>query len=366
MSHTRSGLTLEERALPHALIMKTVLTLAIATVLLVPGPAAYGQSVSREAERFLRGVQFERPPSNPEKRELVRALRRRGIVTLTDLRPFLTRSERVRHNALIAIDAFPRVDDRTLGLVEELARATSDSPAASVATAVRLVLERRPRAAAADFALAIAPRSHFGGLREIMTWLATGPHLAFATTPDAHPLIQASLSRLTSLFGQGTYSGEWPISFSLLMTRPPFDDPAHTEAMARAFLSALRNAGRMDELRELGLVSAFAVVTPAARHAPQLVEAGLIHIMTSSPGSLVKLLLWRMSVDGFDRTPSGRLVLTTTLRNLPALTAFVGRLRAAHDNDREARRAVKQDIAQALAELPPPGPRLPGIRTASR
>jgi hypothetical protein len=346
--------------------MKTVLTLAMVAAILAPGSAAFGQSVSREAERFLEGVHFTRPPSNPEKRKLMAALRRRGIMTLTDLRPFLTRSERVRHNALIAIDSFPRIDDRTLGLVEELARDTRDSPAMSVAAAVRLVLERRPHPAAAEFALDIAPRSHFGALREIMTWLATGPQLAFATTPDARPLIQASLTGLTNLFERGTYSGEWLISFSLLMARPPFDDPAHTEAAAPAFLTALRNAGRMHDLREIGLVSAFAVVMPAATHAPQLVEAGLIHIMTSSPGPLVKLLLWRMSVDGFDRTPSGQRVLATTLRSLPALTTFVGQLQAARHDDREARRAVKQDIAQALEQLPPPEQGLTGLRTASR
>jgi len=351
---------------PHMLAMKTVLTVAIVAALLAPGSIAIGQSVSREAEQFLLSVHFERPPSNPEKRALVTALRRRGIVTLTDLRPFLTRSERVRHNALIAIDGFRHVDDRTLDLVAELAQTTSDSPEASVATAVRLVLQRRPRPAAAEFALAIAPRAHFGALREIMTWLATGPQLPFATTPDAHPLIQASLARLTYLFEHGTYSGEWPISFSLLMARPPFDDPVHTEAAAGAFLGALRNAGRMHDLREIGLVSAFAVVAPAATRAPQLVEAGLIHIMTSSSGALVKLLLWRMSVDGFDRTPSGRLVLATTLRSLPALTAFVDQLHAARRNDREARRAVKQDIAQALEELPPPERNRTGVRTASR
>lgn len=343
--------------------MRTLLTLAVVAAVLSPGQARSELAVSREAERFLAGVSYERPPSAAEKRDLMRALGRHGILTLTDLRPFLTRPERVRHNALIAMDAFPHIDDRTLGLVEDLAREVCHTPEPSAATAVRMVLHRRPRPAASAFALAIAPRSDFGALREVMTWLGEDPQLGFATSADAHPLIRATLARLTGLFEQGTYSGEWPISFSLLMAQPPFDDPAHTEPTIRAFMSALRNMGRVTDLREIALAGSFAVVMSRARQAPRLVEADLLHITTTGSPALTRLLLWRMSIDGFDRTPSGRLVLSVTLRRLPALLEFVARLNAARRDDPDARRVVKQDVEHALDALPLPDD-LSGVRTA--
>ena len=69
--------------------MKTALTLALLAALLVPGRLALAQAVSKEAEGFLREVRFERPPTRLERKELLEALRLRGIVTATDLRPFL-------------------------------------------------------------------------------------------------------------------------------------------------------------------------------------------------------------------------------------------------------------------------------------
>jgi hypothetical protein len=346
--------------------MKTALILALLAALLVPGRLAFAQAVSQEAEGFLRELRFERPPTRLEKQELLVALRRRGIVTLTDLRPFLVRSERVRHNALIAIDYFDRIDDETLGLIEQLAQEAGASSEASAATAVRMVLQRRPLRRAAAFGLAIAPGAHFRSLRELMTWLAARPRRAFAASPEGHELTRACLARLASLFEHGAYSGEWPISFSLLMTRPPFDDPAHAGEVGRAFLSALENTGRLTGLRELGLISAFAAVAPVAEESPQLVEAGLGHIVTSGQEPLVKLVLWRMSCDGFDRTPSGEIVVATALRKSPELAAFLGRLRAARGDDADAQRAVTQQVTRALDELTPPTADLAAAGTVLR
>ncbi len=335
-------------------MMKTALTLALLTALLIPGRLAPAQAVSREAEAYLREVRFERPPTRLEQQELLTALRRRGIVTLTDLRPFLARSERVRHNALIAIDYFDRIDDEMLGLIEQRARDAEASPEASAAMAVRMVLERRPLKAAAEFSLAMAPRAHFRSLRELMTWLGARSRRAFATSPEGHELTRACLARLADLFEHGTYSGEWPTSFSLLTTRLPFNDPAHAGQVGRAFLSALENTGRLTELRELGLISAFAAVAPAARESPQLIEAGLARIITSGSYPLAKLVLWRMSCDGFDDTASGEIVLATARRTSPELSGFLGRLHAARGDDADAQRAVRQDVTRALDQLTPP------------
>jgi hypothetical protein len=333
-------------------IRTTAGLLITATTILVvtwPGCPAHGQGVSREVEEALRETRFDRPPSPVEKQELVDRLRRHGIETVTDLRPYLKRSEEVRGNALIAIGHVGNVDPGTLKAIEDLARSAARSPAPSVATAVRIVLNNLPRREAADFAISIAPQASMPPLHELMSWVSSQDRAWIAASPRAASLAKNCLLSMNALFQTGTYSGKWPMTFSLSVERPPFSERAHSETVTRTFLTAVRNAARVTDLRNIAFISSFMAVARGAKTAPLLVEEGLVEIVTTAPAPLVKLILWRMSADGLAHTESGQRVVAAVLRRFPDLASFIDRLTnalsAGSGND------VKDEIDRALREL---------------
>jgi hypothetical protein len=316
-----------------------------------PAYAARDAGISQAVEEVLVETHFERPPSLAEKRQLVERLRRRGIETVTDLQPYLGRSETVRQNTLFAIEQMGDIDPKTLRLIENLAREAEDSPAPSVTTAVRLVLEKSEWAAALDFASAIAPKSHHKPLLEIMAWISAQDQSLLSASEKATALTRICLYRMDSLFETGTYSGEQPLSFSMAVQRPPFNDNMYAENVTGAFLSAIENAARMKDMREIGFISSFAIVARGAEVTPQLVEDGLIQIVTTGPSPLVKLVLWRMTIDGLASTKSGERILAAASEKSPGLAGYLDELRSLDQGVAGMDSGLKNEIEQALRDL---------------
>jgi len=330
-------------------------TIAGALIILVaafsPAYAVRDAGISQAVEEALAETHFERPPSLAEKRQLVERLRRQGIETITDLHPYLGRSETVRHNTLFAIEQMGDIDPKTLGLIEKLAREAEDSPAPFVTTAVRLVLERSEWPAALDFARAIAPKSHHKPLLEIMAWISAQDQSLLSASEEATALTRVCLYRMDSLFETGTYSGEQPLSFSMAVQRPPFNDNMYAEDVTGAFLSAIRNAGRMRDMEKIGFVSSFAVITRGAEVTPQLVEDGLIQIVKTGSSPLVKLVLWRMTIDGVASTKSGERILAAASEKSPGLAGYLDQLRSMDQAMAGMDSGLKNEIEQALRDL---------------
>ena len=324
------------------------------TMLLVVSPQGYAarnSGVTEEVERVLAETNFERPPSLTQKQQLVERLQRRGIETITDLHPYLGRSETVQHNALLAIEQMGEIDSKTLGLIEALAREAQDSPAPSVATAVRIVLERSEWPAAFDFALAIAQKGHRKPLLELMSWLSAQDQSSLGASEETAALTRACLHRIASLFETGTYSGEQPLSFSMAVERPPFDNDVYLKDVAGAFLSAIRNAGRMTDMKEIGFISSFSVVARGAEATSQLVEDGLVQIVTTGSDPLVKLVLWRMTIDGLASAKSGDRIIEAALKKSPGLAAYVDQLRRMNQAVAGMDSGIKNQIQEALRDL---------------
>ena len=333
----------------------TVWRIAGALIMVVavshPASAAPNRGISAEVEKVLAETSCERPPSLPEKQRLVELLQRRGVETLTDLHPYLGRSETVRHNALIAIGHMGNIDARTLEVIQEVARAAKDSPAPSVAVAVRLALDNSTWPAALDFGLSIAPQVSWRPLLEIMAWISAQDQASIAASKQAVFLTRVCLHRMASLFETGDYSGNQPLGCSMAVERLPFSDRAYAEDVTRAFLTAIRNAGRMKDTEEIGMISSFMVVAREAEGAPELVEDGLMDIVTTGPEPLVKLVLWRMSIDGFAATKSGQRIVAEALKNSPALASYLDQLRSASKGASGTGNGLRNEIDKAFRDL---------------
>jgi hypothetical protein len=161
------------------------------------------------------------------------------------------------------------------------------------------------------------------------------------------------------LFEIGTYSGGQPISFSMAVEQPPFDDEAHVEDVTRAFLSALQNAGRMTDMQRIGFISSFAIVARGAEAKPRLVEDGLVRIVKTGSDPLAKLILWRLSIEGLAETKSGERVVAAALKRSPALASYVEQLRSRSRGVAGTEADLKNEIERAFRELRvPAGARL--------
>lgn len=332
--------------------LRTVVGALIAVVAVFhPSYAVRDPGISEEVEKALAEAHFERVPSLEQRRNLVARLQRRGIETITDLHPYLGQSETVRHNALYAIEQIGDIDAKTLGLIEDLALKTASSPAPSAAMAVRLVLEQSEWPAALDFARTIAPncsaRPHF----VLMTWMSAQDQSLFDASGEAAALTITCLKRLRSLFETGIYSGEQPLGFSMVVQLPPFDDSRYVRHVTAAFLSAVENAGRMRNMEKLGFIGSFSVVVRGVEGAPKLVEDGLVHIVTTGSEPLVKLILWRMSVDGFASTDSGERIAQAALKKFPGLAGYLDRLRSLNTGVAGMEDTLKNEIEHALKDL---------------
>jgi hypothetical protein len=332
--------------------MRVLIVIAASLVLLVRDVRPQG--VSSEIEALLASTPSDRPLSVTEKDALVRQLRRRGIETLTDLHPYLARSETVRGSALVAIEHIGGVDPPTVRRIRQLVASTGTTPDPSVATAVRIVLEGSARDVAVGFANDVAPIVQLAPLSEIAWWLVRQDRAWLADAAPAHEVAAGCLERLPALFGTGTYAGRWPMRFALVAQRLPFDAPAHTAAVIRAFLTAVENAGRTTDLRELAFIGSFAAVARLAERAPEDVERGLAGIVTTGALPLTRLVLWRMHTDGLATTAAGARVIGLAIARFPDLRSFVARLADPAASGGEARGAPAAEIAAALAALPAP------------
>jgi hypothetical protein len=326
----------------------------VATIVMCIPPRAHGLGASAEVEELLLETRFERPPSPTETSEFVARLRRRGIETLTDLRPYIRRSEAVRQNALIAIEHIGNIDHKTLKLIENLVLGDTDSPAGSVATATRIVLNSSPRQHAMAFALQITTRVQFRPLAELMDWAGLLDPAPSPATGDLAQLVHASLDRLRSLFAAGAYSGRWPMTFSLLVERPVFAHHDQAEAVTRPFITTVRNADLWTDMKEIALISSFVVISRNARLVPRLVEAGLTDIVTTGSQPLAKLVVWRMATDSFDRSPAGRRVVTAAIARSPDLADYVERLQSLYHRGAHVDVALRNEIKQAFDALAVP------------
>ncbi len=331
---------------------------AVATSLVLFVSDARAQGVSPEVEALLASSPSDRPLSVTERDTLVRQLRRRGIETLTDLHPYLGRSETVRGSALIAIEHIGGVDPPTVRRIRQFVESTGTTPDPSVATAVRIVLEGSERDVAVGFANDVAPIVQLAPLSEIAWWLVRQDRAWLADAAPAHEVAALCLERLPAVFGTGTYAGRWPMRFALVAQRLPFDAPPHTAAVIRAFLTAVENAGRTTDLRELAFIGSFAAVARLAGRAPEDVERGLAGIVTTGALPLTRLVVWRMHTDGLAATAGGARVIGLAVARFPDLRSFIARLADPVTSPGAARGAPAAEIAAALAALPAllPGP----------
>lgn len=330
---------------------RRIAALILLALICRPAIARTVPGLSAEVREVLAQTHFQRPPSRAEKDAFLRRLRRRGIETLTDLKPYLDGSEPVRANALLAMEHMGDIDTNIMERIEELAHTAGDSPAPSVALAVRIILKYAPPRRALELGSAIAPQANLASLYELMSWIRAQDQTRLAEPEEAAMLTTRCFRRLRSLFGSGRYSGKWPLRFSLIVEHPPFDDPAHIAAAVDAFLAAVSNAGGFTDLEEIALVSAFEVVARAARRAPNLVEARLTSVAATAPLPVVHLILWRMSADGLDATAEGMRIRAKALRRFPDLAEFVERLHGTDDWRSPAGDELKEDIRRAFAAL---------------
>jgi hypothetical protein len=297
------------------------------SILGVPGASeARTPGVSPEIERILAETVFTRPPSDAATDDLLARLRRAGVVTPTDLHPYLSRSERVRANAVAAIARLGARNASTLLALAAFVHETAASGAPSAALALEVILETSPREEALHFALAEVSRLHFDALDALASWLTEQDPASLRASPESEALVRSCLRRMEALFGAGHYSGRWPLRFSLLVERQPFAEPAYAEAVSRTFVAAVANTVRTSDLRELAFVGAFAL---AARPIASGTDRGgqLLSLAGHAPLPLAKLVLWRLVAEGLDENAMGREIIGAATASFPELSAFVDLLR---------------------------------------
>jgi hypothetical protein len=115
----------------------------------------------------------------------------------------------------------------------------------------------------------------------------------------------------------------------------------------------------MKDLQRIGFISSFAIVARGAEAKPRLVEDGLVRIVKTGSDPLVKLILWRMSIEGLAETTSGERVVAAALKRSPGLAGYVEQLRNRSRGVAGTDADLKSEIERALRELRvPAGTRL--------
>jgi hypothetical protein len=306
-----------------------------------PGDAAAANAVSPEVEQVLAEFPVELPPSRSAKKRLVARLERTGVASLTDLRPYLGRSEHVRTSALIAMEQMGGLDAKTLLQVAILLREAGDSPATSVAIAMRIVLRELDRSNAADVATAVAAQVHFEPLDALVSWLRAQEPTWLATSPAVHPLAVRVIDRMRTLLAAGSYSGKWPIRFSLAVETAPFDRPELASEISKLFVTAVGNTARMTDLREIAFISTFRFLAEEARARPDRAHEALVALATRANPPLAWLIMWRTWAEGIEHTETAE-----RLRAAVALTslALPGPLLVRDGSSR----ALRSEIERAL------------------
>jgi len=329
---------------------------ALATAILLlnlalPGPGeGRGTGVSPEVERILAETAFDRPPSRAATNEFLARLQRAGVETPTDLHPYLTRSETVRANAIIAIARLGARNAPTLLALAAFVHEAAPSGAPSAAAAMKLILDTAPREEALHFGLAEASRLHFDALDAVVSWIVEQDAGFLHASPEGDALIRACLRRMEVLFGSGSYSGRWPLRFSLLVGRPPFTEPAYAAAVSTTFVAAVANTTRTTDLRELAFIGAFAGAARTTSADSERAQP-LLPLASHAPLPLAKLIVWRLVAEGLDDSTAGREIVSSTTTTFAELAAFTNLLRTPPAGGPSHASALADEIARALIDL---------------
>jgi hypothetical protein len=304
---------------------------------------------SPEVERILAETKFDRPPSQVAREEFLGKLQRAGVETPTDLHPYLTRSEAVRANAVIAIADLGARNASTLLALAAFVHETAAAGAPSAAAALGVILDTAPREETLHFGLAEVSRLHFDALAELAAWITEQDAKFLSASPEGEALVRSCLRRMEILFGMGSYSGRWPLRFSLLVERAPFSEPMYAEAVSRTFVAAVANTTRTTDLRELAFIAAFAAAAGVTTS-----EGGgqvLLPLAGHAPLPLAKLILWRLVAEGIDDSPAGRDIMASTTESFPELAAFVDLLRVPPPGGPSRTTPLAEEIAGAFIAL---------------
>lgn len=303
--------------------LKTLgLAIAVWLSLFSQAGTVFGAAPAQDVEGVLRSMEHYRgvshlSPNHP----IIAALKEAGVNNASDFIPFLGRDEELRSKALLVMASLGNFDSETLQAIEGIAR--NPTATESRFLAVGIIMSNKPREQAVEFGLSMVSTTDPRTLSRIVGWLVSQDERWVNDDARAQALFRACCQHMKSLFQGENDLRTWGGDLLFKANRYPGSREDKLDCLVEASLLALSNLARLDDV-SIGF--AFSILKEHAESVPEIVEKGLVKIVSETTPDVTKIVLWQVYLSKLAESTVGMRVIEAALRKWPELSEYTGRL----------------------------------------